>query len=252
MTDMLELLPPRWQQDRLIIGDRTRWGAVEVVGDDDGILFVLGGPERATLLGRGDPATVDRLVAGLDVGPARWMSLPRGAHPSAAVLARLELVPFSTWDWLSTDVVPPVVAGESAVRRLDPTTDADRIRQCLSAASPDSTADPTRPGEVGWWGVEVDGVLGGVVGASERGATGAAPSWHVHGLGVLPRLRGTGLGTALTAVATRAGLAAGAPWVSLGMYAQNDGARRIYHRLGYRTDVELTSFSPAGASRPPG
>ncbi|WP_421733836.1 GNAT family N-acetyltransferase [Cellulomonas sp.] len=252
MTDVLELLPPRWQQDRLIIGDRNRWGAVEVVGDDDGILFVLGGPERPNLLGRGDPAAVDRLVAGLDVGPARWMSLPRGARPTAGVLARLALVPFSTWDWLSTDVVPPVVAGERAVRRLDPTTDADRIRRCLSAASPDTTADPTRPGEAGWWGVEVDGVLGGVVGASERGATGTDPSWHVHGLGVLPSLRGTGLGTALTAAATRAGLSAGAPWVSLGMYAQNDGARRIYHRLGYRTEVELTSFSPAGARRPPG
>lgn len=77
-------------------------------------------------------------------------------------------------------------------------------------------------------------------------------SWHLHGLGVVPELRGTGLGTALSATAVRAGLAAGAQWVSLGMYARNDDARRIYHRLGFRTDAELTSFSPAGADRPPG
>ena len=74
----------------------------------------------------------------------------------------------------------------------------------------------------------------------------------MHGLGVLPRLRGTGTGTALTAAAVRAGLRSGASWVSLGVYVQNDAARRIYTRLGFRTDAELTSFSPVGTLRPPG
>lgn len=235
----------------MIVGDRARWDAVEVLGDDDGLLLVLGGPERPTLLGRGDPGVVDALVAGLDRGAVRWMSAPRGAAPTAGTLARLALVPFSQWDWLTSDTAPPAVAGEDEVRRLDPVGDADAIRACLRVANPGTTADPAGPDELGWWGVDRDGVLVGVVGASERSGPGDGRSWHVHGLGVLPGLRGSGLGTALTAAVTRAGLAEGASWVSLGMYADNEGARRIYHRLGYRTDAELTSFSPAGAVQPP-
>lgn len=251
MADVLELLPPRWRQDRMLLGDRTRWGAVEVLGDDDGVLLVIDGPQRPVLLGRGDPGVVDGLVAGLDLGAARWMSVPRHSVPGPTALARLGLVPFSTWDWLSTDASPPPVPGEDAVRRLDPVADADAIRACLRLANPGTSADPTGPGEVGWWGVDGDGALAGVVGVAERAGPGDGLSWHVHGLGVLPGLRGSGVGTALTAAATRAGLAEGAAWVSLGMYAQNDDARRIYHRLGYRTDAELSSFAPATADRPP-
>ena len=59
MADVLELLPPRWREDRMIVGDRSLWDAVEVLGDDDGLLLVLGGPQRPTLLGRGDPRVVD-------------------------------------------------------------------------------------------------------------------------------------------------------------------------------------------------
>jgi ribosomal protein S18 acetylase RimI-like enzyme len=250
MADLLELLPPRWREDRMILGDRTRWGAVSVLGDDDGVLLVIGGPSPV-LLGRGDPRTVDRLVAQWDGGGARWMSVPRGCSPAAAVLERLGLVPFSQWDWLTSAVSPPAVPGERAVRRLDPVGDAEAIRACLSVANPGTSADPTGPGELGWWGVDTDGVLVGVVGAAERGGPGDSRSWHVHGLGVLPGLRGSGVGTALTAVVTRAALADGASWVSLGMYAENDGARRIYQRLGYSLDAELASFSPAGSERPP-
>ncbi len=251
MATVLDVLPPRWRQDRMILSDARRWDAVEVLGDDDALLLVLDGPDRPALVGRGDPAVVSSLLSCVD-GPARWMSVPRGCRPSADVLGRLELVPFSTWDWLATDREPPVVAGEQRVRRLDPAVDGEAIRACLSVASPSTSADPQAPAERGWWGVQVDGALVGVVGAAERGGPAGRWSWHVHGLGVLPSARGTGLGTALTAAATRAGLTEGAAWVSLGMYADNHGARRIYHRAGYRTEAELASFSPAGADRPPG
>ncbi|KQR16214.1 GNAT family N-acetyltransferase [Cellulomonas sp. Leaf334] len=251
MADVLEVLPPRWRQDRMLLGERHRWDAVDVLGDDDALVLLIGGPDRPTVLGRGAPAQVDRIVADADLGPARWMSVPRGSRPGAATLDGLGLVPFSTWDWLSTDTLPLAVAGEGEVRALDRDRDADAIRACLAEANPDTSADPTGPDELGWWGVHVDGVLGGVVGVAERGGPGDARSWHVHGLGVRPALRGTGAGTALTAAAVRAGLRSGASWVSLGMYAQNDVARRIYRRLGFRTDAEFTSFSPAGTQRPP-
>ncbi|MDQ0373884.1 GNAT family N-acetyltransferase [Cellulomonas humilata] len=250
MADVLEVLPPRWREHRMILGDRVRWDAVEVLGDDDGVVLLIGGP-RPSVLGLGDPATADRLVAGTDLGPARWMSVPRGCRPRPETLSRLDLVPFSTWDWLSTDAEPPHVAGEENVRRLDPVADADAIRACLREANPETSADPAGPDELGWWGVHRDGVLSGVIGAAARGAVGDGRSWHVHGLGVLPTLRRTGAGTALTAALTRAAFSGGASWVSLGMYAQNDDARRIYRRLGFRTDAEMTSFSPAGAARPP-
>ena len=76
-------------------------------------------------------------------------------------------------------------------------------------------------------------------------------SWHVHGLGVLPAAAGQRHRDGADRGRDARGPAAGASWVSLGMYAQNDGARRIYRRLGFRTDAELTSFSPAGTRRPP-
>ncbi len=40
----------------------------------------------------------------------------------------------------------------------------------------------------------------------------------------------------------RALLADGADWVSLGMWDDNHGARRIYHRLGLRTAHRLTTL----------
>jgi len=252
MADLLELLPPGWREDRLILSDRARWGTVEVLGDDDGVLLVIGEGDRRSLVGRGDPDVVRRLVDGLDRAPARWLSVPRGCVPAQGTLVALGLEPFSHWEWLVATAAPPPVPGEADVLRLDAVSDADDIRGCLQVANPGTSADPGGPSEVGWWGVRLDGRLAGVVGVDERGGPGDRGSWHLHGLGVLPTLRGTGTGTALTAVATRAAFASGLSWVSLGMYADNDAARRIYHRLGYRTEAEMSSFSPAGADRPPG
>lgn len=253
--DVLAAAPPRWQTDRLLLSDRSRWSGVDVHGDDDGVLLVVrsAGHPGASLLGRGDGPTVDRLVADVAgrLGAVRWMSVPRTSRPAAAVLGALGLEPFSTWDWLSSATVPPRVAVEDRVARLDPVLEADAIRACLAASNPGTSADPEDPGEVGWWGVRDGAGLVGVVGVTGRGATAGRTSWHLHGLGVRDEARGAGLGSALTAVATRTGLDAGAAWVGLGIYASNDAARRLYHRLGYRTEAELSSFAPASADRPP-
>jgi len=53
--------------------------------------------------------------------------------------------------------------------------------------------------------------------------------------------RGRGIGTAITAWLTRRLLEEGAAVVTLGMYADNDVARRLYGRLGYRLDHRFTS-----------
>ena len=254
-ADVLAGLPTRWQADRFLLSDRSRWAELEAYGDDDGVLLVVrsAGLPGVSLLGRGDGHVVDRLVADVSdrFDVVRWMSVPRASCPAPGALDSLGLVPFSAWDWMSSDVAPPAVTGEERVVRLDPVRDAGAIRACLAVSNPGTSADPEAPGEIGWWGVRDGTTLTGVVGVTGRGATAGRTSWHLHGLGVRAEARGSGLGSALTAVATRTGLADGAAWVGLGIYASNDGARRLYRRLGYRTDVEMSSFAPEHADRPP-
>ncbi|WP_199424079.1 GNAT family N-acetyltransferase [Actinotalea solisilvae] len=257
----------------MLLGDRVRWSRVEVASTEGlapAILVAVLREARTTLLGRGDPDAALHLVRERLEGRERdgrpttagWMSLPRGAStvgggddvpgPVDALLGRLGLERFSTWDWMVTADEPPAVEAEDAVVRLDPVVDADAIRACLAEANPGTTADPTGPQEAAWCGVRDGDVLVGVMGASLRGGSDEGGlSWHLHGLGVRPRARGRDLGAALTAAVTRAGLSAGAEWVSLGLYADNERARGIYRRLGYATEGEFVSFGPAGARRPP-
>lgn len=247
----------------MLLGDRVRWREVEVVStpDESAVLVGVLRDARITLFGLGDAGGTVRLVtertkrrrtAGARAGVG-WMSLPRGAVVGPELLDALGLVPYSSWDWMSTDVPPPAVAGEDAVVRLDPVADAPAIRACLAEANPGTTADPTAAHEAAWFGVRSDdGALAGVVGASLRGGPAdGGSSWHLHGLGVRPDVRGRGTGAALTAAITRAGLAAGASWISLGLYADNEHARRIYRTLGFVTTAELDSYSPPGTQRPP-
>ncbi|HWS58570.1 MAG TPA: GNAT family N-acetyltransferase [Actinotalea sp.] len=254
-------LPPAWRRDRLLLGDRGHGALVEVRGDDRAVLVVLDRPGRVTLLGRGAAdAVVHRLVELVGDPSARslihdvgWMSVPRGAVVPPSVLVTLGLTAFSTWDWMATQAVPPGVDGEDAVVRLDRTGDAPAIRACLEAANPGTAANPQDRGEVGWWGVRGPSGLVGVVGAVRRAGDphGRDASWHLHGLGVRPAARRQGLGAALTAAATRSALDGAADWVSLGHYAQNVAARRVYRRLGFVTEGEFASFGPPRATHPP-
>ena len=79
-----------------------------------------------------------------------------------------------------------------------------------------------------------DGYCGTVQGVSERTGLGA-----IQNLGVLPRYRGRGLGSALLLQALagfrRAGLGLG----FLEVTAQNDAAVRLYRRLGFRRKKTL-------------
>ncbi|WP_454300733.1 GNAT family N-acetyltransferase [Salana multivorans] len=115
-----------------------------------------------------------------------------------------------------------------------------------------STADPLGEGEVAWFGATGKGKLVGVVGArlaqGDPGREGSF-SWHLHGLSVSPEARRAGYGRALTLAAVRAGLEAGADWVSLGLYADNDAARGLYQGLGFRLDAAMASYAPASIAR---
>lgn len=250
----------------MLAGVDARWEDAAVVGDDRAVLLASPSPHGPQVLALGAAQDVERLVrdavarrheagaplarAGF-VDRAGWMNVARGATVPDETLAALGLAPFSVWDWFSTDQAPPVHPVEPAVRRLDRVAEADAIRACLADGNPETSADPTRPGEVGWWGVDGPHGLAGVVGATLRRSGSGVVSWHVHGLGVVPQARSAGVGSALTSAAVRQAFGEGAAFVSLGMYAQNTVARRLYGRLGFALDAELASYGPVGADRPP-
>lgn len=246
-------LPARWADDPFLLDERGWWRPAGLHVDGDAMLLV----QRAV---RGDLGAA-RATMALAVGPAEPVAALLRAHATpgyrfawvdtdalgllhAHEVAALGLAPNRTgWEWLVTETAPAPVAAESRVRELDPRADADAVRACLADANPTTDADPSGDGERWWGAVDASGRLGGVIGAGPRaGRVGGRGSAHLHGLGVRPGERGQGLGAALTAAAVRALLADGADWVSLGMWDDNHGARRIYHRLGLRTAHRLTTL----------
>lgn len=260
-TSSAPALPARWADDPFLLDERRWWRPAHLRTDGDALLLV----QRSTsadatmLVALGPAEPLADLLRAHDDGTHRfaWVETAALDLLHAADVARLGLVPARTgWEWMVIDTPPAAVAAEALVRELDPVADADAVRACLADANPSTDADPEGEGER-WWGVSasphpgaggtarIDGAarLGGVIGASPRaGRPGGRGSAHLHGLGVRPGERGRGLGAALTAAAVRGLLADGADWVSLGMWDDNNGARRIYHRLGLRTLHRLTTL----------
>lgn len=251
--DLVARLPGAFRTRRWLLADRDRWRDARVLGDGRDVLLVRSADPGLVAMSAGDGTDVGRLLDELardlraDGGPTlAWLTVPRAAVVEPRTLAALGLEPFSTWDRMSTDVPPPPVPGEDAVVRLDAAA-ADEVVACLAEANPGTSARPGAGDDAGWWGVRDEGRLVGVIGAARRlGALDGRASWHLHGLGVVPDARGRGLGAALTATALRTGLASGLAWVSLGLYADNDVARRLYLRLGMTVDEENASYARPG------
>lgn len=244
---MTVVVPAPWSGDPLLLTDLPRWDVEEVIGSAAGVLLRIRGRRGTSLVGVGGPEAVVALVR--EHGPAaapRWMTVPRGAAEllTGEDLADLGLATRTDWDWFLTYSAPPPQVGESLVVALDREAELAEIRDCLAEANPRSDARPDQPSH--WFGVRGAGNrLVGVVSATEEGGPrpGTA-SWHLQGLAVRPEARGRALGAALIAAATRRGLAAlpEDSWVSLGMYADNDPARRIYDALGFLTHTRNSSF----------
>lgn len=251
----IDELPSRWRQDRLVCSDAVGLGRSWLEVDGDALVTVAAHRSGTSVAAYGPDGAAARLVTALVSsgrlsGPLHWLTMPRDGDLASDVAAALDVEPLPGWDWLSTDTAPPPQPREGDVVRLDPAVDADAIRECLRAANPGTEADPAGPHEAGWWGVASnDGGLVGVIGASRRGAAepGRA-TWHLHGLGVHPVARRQGLGRALTAAAVRDGLRTGSPWVSLGVWADNEAALAMYAALGFRTDHRRRSYRPVGLS----
>lgn len=179
------------------------------------------------------------------VRSAGILTLPRGTFDvtDGDVLAPLDLggARVSGWDWMWTDRLLGTDPGRA--QRLSSTRDvAGEIAGCLARAHPSAGTAPDDERAVGWWGVRHEGALVAVVGAV-RFAPGLAP--RLVSLGVDPSYRGQGLAGMLLAAAVTDCLAlvpdVGPPMVTLGLYADNDVARRVYRRHGFRLGHELSS-----------
>jgi ribosomal protein S18 acetylase RimI-like enzyme len=106
-----------------------------------------------------------------------------------------------------------------------------------------------RPGfrpEATWLVACGDGFCGTIQGVNDRAGIGA-----IQNLGVMPLYRGLGLGAALMLKALEGFRQAGLQRVFLEVTAQNEGALRIYQRLGFRCRKTLYKATDASARESP-
>jgi GNAT superfamily N-acetyltransferase len=190
------------------------------------VVCALGDPDRAlefvtALVGSGAAAT-------------RWLHLPR--TPAAAVADRLPVRRQDDWDFLWTATDPPRVAGEERIVAL-PTEAHAAVLDLLERGFPETTSRPGDPRVRAWYG-RWDGDRLIAAGADRsRGGVG-----FLAGLTVDPGRRGSGIGAALAAAMTRR-LRAEFGQVALGVMYDNNGAIRLYRRLGYGGSLPRTSVA---------
>lgn len=220
----------RWNVDPA--GVAARWGRTGAVA-----LLHVGRQGTLTLTVLADPEDAAPLVAtaGAERGSqiAR-MTLPRGTLPLLPDDVARRVGDGADWDWMWTPDPPPPVPGEDRVEVVD---DDVSVAALLRGASPRPSAQPGDPGVTGWLGVRCRTVLV-ACGAVTTHVPGVP---HLASIATAPSRRGVGLGAAVTAALTRRSLGTGAEVCTLGMYADNAVARRVYRRLGYRCEHQFSS-----------
>ncbi|CAM3268228.1 GNAT family N-acetyltransferase [Occultella aeris] len=242
-------LPAPWSADRFVVDDFDRWADPLAWGDERAVLFLARPrPDTAALIGVGEPAALTSVLTDVmtpdggsrvsgsgHLGQVAVASLTRGTWDllNPGVAAALALPTVSHWDWLWTETQPPAVPGEDAVRELDPVADAEEIRAVQAQANPTTHLTLDREG-ARWFGWrDGQGHLRAIGGTMRRPV-----SVHLGSIATVPAWRGRGLGAAVTAAMTRGGIASTGQ-VSLGMYADNAPARRLYTRLGFAVGQEV-------------
>lgn len=204
-----------------------------------------GGPRRgpwAAVLG--SPNTVAALAAVVLVEAfvrPQGLTLTAAARPLLPEAVRLDAAATHAWEWMRTYAAPPVQPHEDEVAWLHDSDD-EEVAALLDAVSPRHSARPGERHVLRWCGIRAADTRadGGLVAIGAHVAYQAGVP-HLASIAVPPQARGRGYGAAVTAWLTRACLAEGAPVVTLGMYSDNDVARRLYHRLGFSCDHAFVS-----------
>jgi ribosomal protein S18 acetylase RimI-like enzyme len=196
---------------------------------EGGVAFVRRTPSgrRSLAVVATAEAAVPVLRAYLDgtlVGPGldRGITVPRGTLELLGPHPRLG--DGDEWEWMWTTTAPPE---HPDVVTLGP-ADHDEVAALLAAASPRHSAT-VDDDVVLWAGVREHGRL--IACAAHTEHVPGVP--HLASVATHPLARGRGLGAAVTGTLTARALRAGAPVVTLGMYSDNDVARRMYQRLGF-------------------
>ncbi len=138
----------------------------------------------------------------------------------------------------------PVVAGDSRVRRVQPSQLDDLLPASIDMFTAEVGVSPLQGDGGALYRARVEELIAQsrafaafdgcrVLFKAEIGAATAA-ACQVQGVWVDPALRGAGLGTAGTAAVVAAAQASVAPVVSLYVNAFNTAARRSYEKVGFR------------------
>ncbi|MFC8597714.1 GNAT family N-acetyltransferase [Isoptericola sp. NPDC057191] len=267
-------LPARWAHHPVVVAEAAHggWDASHAWCDDDAFLVRLRWRERldgarslvvdhhpagVSVLGVGTAEGAARLVLAAEdelrdvggLGPVLRASMPHGTHRALsgaggpggpALPPPFDRAPFDAWGWFFATASPAQQPGEDRVVELTSDDERAEAAACLAVAHPHGELPVDEP-RSRWWGWrDDDGVVRGVAGASRR--VPGRP-WTLGSIGTDPAWRGRQIAAAVTAVATRAGLAE-TSMVTLGVYAHNDPARRLYRRLGFTGAQEFESSRP--------
>lgn len=166
----------------------------------------------------------------LETWDARAVSVPQ-EHATVARAGLPLTAEGGDWEWMWTGTAPAPEPREETLVQLDDVEDAEELRTFAHTHNPRVW---TRIGEgavVRWVGARgADGALL-AVGGAEREDSGVP---HLAGILTATQARGQGWGRVVSAALTRWAVA-GQGVCTLGMFSDNDTARRLYHRLGYRT-----------------
>jgi ribosomal protein S18 acetylase RimI-like enzyme len=165
------------------------------------------------------------------------------APPGTALPPPLVAPETEQWCWWWTEQEPAPRPGEGAAVVL---AAADPRLPGLLAHSRSASAAPDDDRVRRWLGI-VDGEELVAVAAHTEHQPGVP---HLASVVTHPDHRGRGHAADLCARLTREALADGAPVVTLGMYSDNDLARRVYARLGYTVDKEFRSGYLPGQAPP--
>lgn len=150
------------------------------------------------------------------------------AHVAHEVLA---LGDGGDWDWMWTTTAPAADRREAELEELDDVRDADEVSAFTRRHNPRVWTEIGTGRVVRWLGRrDADGRLT-AVGGAEREAGGVP---HLAGIVTAVDRRGEGWGAVVTASLTRWSLREHGV-CTLGVFADNDAALRVYRRLGYRT-----------------